>query len=500
MSAGTSSNRDASGSVPSRRGRSPALALGPGAARAAMLVLAATLGTAAANGAALSAQEMQRDPGVRVLTLQEALTLATENNPQYRQAINRLDLLGPRARQAWAAFLPNVSAGYSTGQNFQRQASYRDFEGRPTASSNPTWIGSSDAFAGLNISYEIFDGGRRLRDRERIHAEIRVSRLNARVELDGILAQVQNRFLSVLREKARVALESELLADRLSDLQFTERRFELALDRRPDLLAREFDVEQQRAALRQAEGRVEIALLNLRVAIGDPSLESLDVAEALPEPFDPQLLDIEGLVARTLAENPGLRARHAQVQISQAQLRADQTQWWPRISANTNWGRRSYEDGPDALFDLRPGNSTSGTASWDFSFSIPIFDGFQRSYGTASRRIDVRNANESLRQAEMQLELDIRTRYASLTTTWATLQQSERALEIATERLQIMQEEYQLATVDIQPLRSAITEEATQRRNLIDQRYAFALALLDLYQTVGIVGQELGIETVPEGN
>ena len=100
----------------------------------------------------------------------------------------------------------------------------------------------------------------------------------------------------------------------------------------------------------------------------------------------------------------------------------------------------------------------------------------------------------------MQLELDIRTRYASLTTTWATLQQRERALEIASERLQIMQEEYQLATVDIQPLRSAIAEEATQRRDLIDQRYAFALALLDLYQTVGIVGEELGIETVPGGN
>ena len=100
----------------------------------------------------------------------------------------------------------------------------------------------------------------------------------------------------------------------------------------------------------------------------------------------------------------------------------------------------------------------------------------------------------------MQLELDVRTRYASLTTNWATLQQRERALELASERLRIMREEYQLATVDIQALRSAISEEASQRRNLVDQRYAFALALLDLYQTVGIVGQELGIETVPEGN
>lgn len=485
--------------APSQRSRYRAYAHRPGVAWAVAALLAGTIG-GAADGTALSAQQMQRDEGVRILTLREALTLATEHNPQYRQTINQLGLLGVRSRQAWAAFLPNVNASYSTAQYFQRQTSFRDFVGEPIENPNPTWVGSSGASADLNLSYQIFDGGRRFRDRERIHAQIRVDRLNARVELDGILAQVQNGFLNVLREKARVALESELLADRESDLRFTERRFELALDRRPDLLARELDVEQQRAALREAEGRVEIALLNLRVLIGDPSLVSLDVAETLPEPFDPASLDIESLIAQTLAGNPTLRAEEARVQISRAQLGADQTQWWPTISASTRWGRSTDARGPSALFDLRPGNSTSGNANWSFSFSIPIFDGFQRSYNTANARVTLQNANESLRQREMQLELDIRTRYASLTTTWATLQQNERALELASERLQIMQEEYQLGTVDIQPLRSAITEEATQRRNLVDQRYAFAIALVDLYQTMGIVGEELGIETVPEGN
>ncbi len=498
MRLGTSS-REPLDNIPSHS-RYPAFTRRSGMAWAVAAVLTGTLVTAAPDRPSLSAQQMQRDPGVRVLTLQEALTLATEHNPQYRQAINRLELLGPQLRRAWGAFLPNVSVGYSTGQNFQRQTSYRDFEGRPTASLNPTWVSSSDAYAGLNLSYQIFDGGRRFRDRERIHAEARASRLNARVELEGILAQVQNRFLTVLREKAQVALETDLLADRESDLQLTERRFELALDRRPDLLAREFDVEQQRATLSQAEGRFAIALLNLRVAIGDPNIVSLDVAETLPEPFDPASLDIESLLAQALAENPTLRAQEAQVQISNAQLRADRTQWWPTISANSRWGRSSFESGQAAVFDLQPGNSTSGTASWGFNFSIPVFDGFQRSYGTASARVNLRNANESLRQAQMQLELDIRTRYTALTTAWATLQQRERALEIASERLQIMRDEYQLANVGIEPLRNAISQEASERRNFVDQRYAFALALVDLYQTVGILGQQLGIETVPEGN
>ena len=480
--------------------RNALFALRLNVAWAVATLLVATLGTAAANTTALSAQQMQRDPGVRVLTLDEALTLATENNPQYRQAINRLQLLGPRQRQAWAAFLPSVSARYSTGQNMQRELNWIGFDGRPGQNPQPEWVGTSRASMDLYVQHNIFDGGRMLRDRDRIHAQVRADRLSARVELDGILAQVQTRFLNVQQERAQLALEAELLADRESDLRLTQRRFELALDRRPDVLAGEFDVEQQRTALREAEGRVETALLNLRVQIGDPSLVSFDVEERLPEPFDPASLNVDGLLSRALAENPTVRAQEAQVQVSRAQLRIEGAQRWPTISATSSWGRRTFEDGPAALFDVQPGSGVSGDLGWTFSFSIPIFDRFQRSYGAANARVSLQNANESLRQAEMQLELEIRTRYAALTTAWATLQQRERALVIASERLQIMRDEYQLANVDIQPLRNAITEEATTRRNVVDQRFTFALALLDLYQAVGTVGEELGIETVPGGN
>ena len=462
-----------------------------------ILLLAGAIGTAV-GGTALSAQQMQQDPGLRTLTLQEALTLAIEHNPQYRQTINRLDLLGPRQRQSWGAFLPDVSARYSTGSTLRRDVSWIGFDGRPAQNPSPEWVGSSNARMDLYLDFEVFDGGRRFRERDRIRAEVRANRLNARVELDRILAQVQTRFLTVQRQKAQLALERELLADRERDLELTRQRFALALDRRPDLLAREFDVEQQRATLREAEGRVETALINLRVVIGDPALRSLDVEESLPEPFDPATLDQDGLVASARGESPAVRAQEEQVQMSRASLRAESARWWPTIRASSSWGRSAVEDGQTALFDPQPGASVSGNANWSFSFSLPIFDGFLRSYNTASRRVDLQNAVETLRHQELQVELDVRTRFADLTTAWETLLLRDRALELASQRLEIMREEYQLANVDIQPLRTAINEEARARRDAIDQRFAFALALLSLYEAVGIVGEEAGIVTVPE--
>lgn len=459
-----------------------------------MLLLAG----APAGGGSVLAQQMEAGRGATVLTLQQALTLAIDHNPQYRQTVNRLDLLGLEQRQGWGAFLPDVDARYRTGQALNREVSWIGFDGRPGQNPSPEWVGSSRASMDLYVNFEVFDGGRRFRERDRIRSKVRADRLNARVELDRILAQVQRQFLTVQRQKAQVALERELLADRERDLELTRQRFALALDRRPDLLAREFDVEQQRATLREAEGRVETALINLRVVIGDPALEALDVAESLPEPFDPASLNLASLVARARGESPAVRMQEEQVQMRRASLRAESARWWPSITASSSWGRSAFEDGQAALFDLQPGSSVSGNASWSFSFTLPIFDNFRRSYSTASRRVELQNALESLRHQELQMELDVRTRFAGLTTDWETLVLRERALEIASQRLEIMREEYRLAIVDIQPLRTAINEEARARRDAIDQRYAFALTLVSLYEAVGIVGEEAGIVTAPE--
>lgn len=466
----------------------------------ALLLLTGALVPAAAGGASLAAQQARMEPGARVLTLREALNLATRNNPQYLRALNRLELLGPRQRQAWASFLPSLNAGYSTGQGVRREVSWVGFDGRPTENPTPSWIGSSNANMSLSMDLDIFDGGRKVHEWRRTQAGVRADRLNARAELDGVLADVHTRFLTLQRQQARLALETDLLADRQQDLDLTQRRFELALDRRTDLLAREFDVEQQRANLRDAQGRVETAMNNLRVAIGDPSLLALEVEEPLPEPFDPASLDLEGLVARALSQNPSVRAQEAQVSSSQASVRIQNSLWWPRVTARSTWGRSAYETGPSALFDMQPGRTPSGNASWGFSFTVPLFDGFQRSYSAASARVDLRNANESLRQARLQLELDVKTMHAELTTAWETLVLRDRALELASDRLEMMRDEYQLANVDIQSLRSAIADEASAQREAVDQRFAFALALLALYRAVGTVGEELGIETVPLPN
>lgn len=465
-----------------------------------LLALGTALGVEGTTGGVpVAAQAAGTAEDVRTLTLEEALTLASEHNPNYRKALNRSGLTGARLRQGWAAFLPNVTAGYNTGQSFRREAGWRDFSGGVVVVEEPMWVTTSDANLGLTASFDLLDGGRRFNDYRRIRAEVRQSRLGEQVELDRIVASVQRQFLALQRQKAQLEVEEELVATGERDLDVIRRRFELALIGRTDLLAAQLDQEGQRARLRDAEGRVGTAKIALRLVIGDPSLEDLDVEEGPPEPFDPASMDLEGLVRRALADNPQIRSQEAQVQMSSANLRDQGASRWPQLTASSSWGRSTWGDGRSAVFDMDSGD-INGSARWSFSFNIPIFDRFQRSYSTASARVNLLNANEDLRQARLQLEYDVRSRYVELTTAWRTLQRLESALEFATERLEIMRQQYLLANVDIEPLRTATNQEATARRDVVDQRFEFALALLGLYETAGIVGVEAGIRPGPEVN
>ena len=454
-------------------------------------------GVVFAGGQGVDAQEAGRDGEVTVLTLQDALRRAAEYNPQYRQAVNRMDLAEPQRREALGRFLPDLSVSYRTGQNFRRESTALDFFGQPLENPEVRTITSSSTSQSASLGVQLFSGGSRFHQLGQARAQAHADRLSASRELNSILGEVQRQFLIAQRQKARLEVELELLAARERDVELTTRLFELASIGRSDLLATELELETQRLTVNTARANFQKGLLALRKAIGDPALTALDVEQRQPEPFDPGDLDVDGLVDLALRESPTIGAANAALEVSRAALNGQRSDRWPTLSLSTSISRGSY--GPDGteLFAFDPEDFNGGLS---LSVSIPVFSRFTTSRAIAAADVELRNANETLRQTELELEEQIRARYVDLEAAWASLRERARRLEIATERLDIVQEEYRLATKSIEDLRAAIREEASALRDALDQRFEFAGALLGLYEAAGIVGQEAGIDTSMDRN
>ncbi len=462
--------------------------------RAAAAVTALGLVSAWA-GDGIRAQSASRGQEVTVLTLREALERAVRFNPEYRQALNRMELEGPQRRQAWGAFLPRVDISYGTGQSFRQETTALDFFGNPIENPEAEIVTSSYADQGARLNLDLLRGGARFHAFGEARAQARVDRLTAERDLNTVLAEVERQFLVAQRQKARLAVEEELLAARERDFDGAERRFELAAIGRSDLYAVSLELEQQRVTVREVRGEVEKGMLALRAAIGDPSLLRVDLEQTLPEPFDPARLDLDGFVAEALAMSPAVSAAEAARSVQQSRLSSARASRWPTLSLSSGFSRSSYVRGQSALFDLDPGDF-AGSVS--LSVQIPLFTRFETSRQIAGADVELRNAGEQVRQAELQLEEQVRARYVDLETAWTNVRHRETVLEVAVERLRIVQEEYRLATKSIEELRAAIREEAEALRELVQQRFEFAVALVGLYEAAGIVAGEAGLNTTLE--
>ena len=447
------------------------------------LIMAVPLVTPTMSGAQQPAAET-------VVSLEEALGRASQHSPQYRRALNTIQMAGPQSRQAWGGFLPDLNLSFNTFQNFRRETQALDFFGNPIENPQPETVYSSQSSQGVSLGLDLFQGGRRFHALGQARAEADVSRRAGERELNAVLAQVQRQFREAQKRRALLEVEAELLAARERDLELTQRLFDLASRNRSDLLGTEFEVEAQRAAVRRAEGAYRQALLSLRTAIGDPTLNDFDVGDAEAVVFDPATLPIRDLVDGAMSASPTVREAEATSRSSQAALKVQRANRWPSVRLSTSVGRSSFGRDQAALFDLSP-EDFGGNIS--LSFSIPVFSRFQTSYQIAEADVAYRNSIESLREAELQVEEAVRARFVDLETAWITLQESARGLELAEERLRMLREEYRLANATFEDLQGAIRTAAESRRTAVEQRYAFAQALVDLYEAAGIVAREAGL-------
>lgn len=457
------------------------------------------------GGVGVAAQERSGGEEVAVLTLQDALELATRFNSEYQQALRQLELDSHPRRQWWAGFLPTVSLSYYTGLDRYLSTGWFNPDGSPEQREQPTTITRSQANHNARLSLTLLEGGQRFHQLGQTRAEVRRSQITARQRLNTALAEVQRRYLAAQQQQAKLAVEVTLLADRQLELEEKQRRFELLAVARSDLLSAELDLENQRINVRTAQGELDKALLALRTSIGDSDLRAVEIDQQPPATFDPSTLDLTELLARAGRGSPAVASAEADVAVQRATLNARSAVRWPTISLNTSFGGSGNGNNYSELFGL-DFNDSGFSSSADLNFSIPIvdvlpiFDGFEKSYNVASATMSLSNAEMSLRQTVLQSEESVRSKYLDLETAWENVLQRERAREVATERLAIVREEYLLATKGIEALRTAIREEADARRQGVDQRFNFATALLALYEELGIVAQEAGIDLATEGN
>jgi outer membrane protein len=396
--------------------------------------------------------------GVRGLSIEEALRLATGGSEQVEIAAAGVSRARGQQLQAKSQYLPqlNASANYSRALASEFEGVFGGGSGDTTAtapgdSTENGGIDFGDLPFGrkntyqfnLSLSQNIFAGGRiraqnRAAEAGRRSAEISLSEARAQVTLDVAQAYYD------------AALADRLLGIAEATLAQAERTLEQAQLARQvgnqsefELLRAQVTRDNQRPAVIQQRSARDLAMLRLKQLLDLPAEAPITLTSDL---LGEQLTPIEGFIQPAGSAAAGAAAvmldslmrapvRQAAegVQMQQASLDVAQSQRYPAIALTSNYSRVNYPENILPQFnDLRT-NWTMG-----LSLQVPVFTGGRLKGDELVAEANVSQARAQLRQIQELAALDTRSAYEQLAaaeSAWqasaGTVVQAQRAYDIA---------------------------------------------------------------------
>lgn len=490
----------------------------------AVLVLAAAAALPAA-----AQQTPAAAPAGPTLTLEQALDSARLHNPDLLTQRNDARTARVAVRQARMSFLPSADA--SVGVGYTAPGEQR-FGSVSLAENSSAYYSSS---YDLGLSYQL--SGSKLMQPQLARAQQRATEQRiAGFEAD-VVSNVRQQYLASLQALEQMDQAGRELVRTQEHERLARARLEVGAGTPLDL--RRAEVERGQAEVNQLQRRntYQTELLKLGQAMGAPLAPDTRLASAF-ELFEPRWT-VDGLVAQALEANPNLLSARASLDAANTGVRSARTQYLPSVgfsmgyrgsvysASNTDgavaaaladasdaFDRCNYNNQVGALIGQSPTDCSgldvsnpavadalrrgvrSANPSFPFgfrtqplsaslTFSLPIFNGWQRERQVEEARISRDNARLAVRGQELKLRTDLGSALLNLQTAYSVANLQAQVVAKATEELRLAQERFRFGVASSVEVTDAQTSLAQAEQARIDAIYNYHKSLAALEALVG---------------
>ena len=471
------------------------------------------------------------------LTLEEAISLARANNPNYRAQLNDEGVADWGVRAAYGSLLPTATIGGGLSYQGGGQARIGGF------TSDDIGLGETPSYYFSNYSLSVnlgIDGASFYRvGREKAARRATLATLDAAgVTLD---AQVTRQYLAALRMRDAVALARTELERAEANLALAEARY--AVESATAIEAKQAEVERGRAEVELLRFRANYDTERLRLLelVGVDLDREVELTTAV-RVFEPTW-ELGSLLQAAMATQPELAAAQATAASAEAGVGMARSAYWPSLSISTGLSGYTRKVGSDqylidqaesSMFSARaqcqttndilsrltppiapqdcsrfqltddmraeildsnsqfPFNFETEPVSLSLGVSLPIFQGLSRQRQLEAANAQAEDARLRVRARELQTRADVETAYRNLNAAYEAALLEARNADLAADQLRLARERYRVGLAPFLELMEAEALKARADREYLLGQYSFQEALTALEAAVG---QDL---TIPE--
>ncbi|NYH27750.1 TolC family protein [Paraburkholderia bryophila] len=419
-------------------------------------------------------------PDSRALDLDDVVLQAVCANPQSRGAWAQARTQSAALGIADAAFLPTLNA--TAGAERNMLSTTYDYSALGAGSMN-----TSSNYGVLNLSWVLFDSGKRGAARRQAGALLAAANATQDHTLQTVFFNAVQAFYSLRDAQASLdaAQRTEVIA-RESLEEASAKHAAGAGTLADELQAR---TSHRRALLERvyAEGDVRAATGVLAVALGLEANSALRIAFTEHDADAPQDINdrIDELIAEAKRREPTLIAAQAKLDAARANVDAARAQGRPTLAlvGSLTQNNPSYQQQPRSIPITQSRGTTIGV-----QLTIPLFEGFASRYRIEQAQAQADAQEAALRDAQLQVSLDVWKSYHGVRTDAANLANSRDLLDDAQRALDIARGRYREGVGTFTELLNTQTALADAQKQRVLAASKWRTARLKLAASLGKLG------------
>jgi multidrug efflux pump subunit AcrB/outer membrane protein TolC len=418
----------------------------------------------------------------RTLTLDEAVSLATQQNSAVKTAGQKVNEMDARIREARASYFPSL-ANDSSAVHISNQQRIEIPQGAlgvyPQIGPLP---GSTVSLAqgDANFLLSTTTLSQPITQYFKVRAGVNVARADAagaradsRRAADEIAFKVKDLFYAILATELRCdAIGAQI---RAAEQRTVETRN--AIDTGVALEMKAAEVRVQIAQAQHARGQLQDAVADMKLELADMAGLPLDTELALTAPAGPEpdpAPEAASAVKAALAHNPEIDAAAHQLDKGRAAVSAARAEFIPEIGA---FAQYIHENG--APF-VAPNNGAVG-----LHLTWTLFEFGKRRGQVSERQAQVAQAEENLAQVRRRVQIDVEKAVRKLNRAETALDSARQLLASTTEARRVTSDGVEAGTANESALLDAEAAMSGAQADVMRAVYDRSVAAADLARLMG---------------
>jgi len=378
-----------------------------------------------------------------VLTIEDAMKIALQNNFDIKIASNNLDINKVNATTGNAGMLPRVTATLVDTNSIQNSSQTRQ-DGTTTSLDNAK---NNSLNYGIGLDWTIFDGFKMFARLDQLKELQKLGEAELKRTMILKISAVNAVYFDLVQQQQQLAALDTTIVISTQRLILAQNRFAIGKSSKLEVLNAQVDLNTDKVALlRQKESYANRKIALNQILARDSKVDFKVVDQV---PVDEKLI-LSELIALAEKQNPQLEAQIINKRVSELELKQIKGERYPMVSVNTGY---NFLDNQSSL-----GFTSQFTAkglNYGLRASLNLFDGLAQNRNEKIAKILIENAKIAIEQQSLLLNSELTIAFQTYLTNLELIQLEQTNVAIAKQNLNITVDKFRIGTITTLEFRAA---------------------------------------------